>query len=259
MNALILAGGEATRLAPLTDRIPKPLLPLGGKPMLEHIYDRLLRVGSIACIHILTSHRSFEPISAWAAARARPLPIRIHNNADGSDFDRSGTIPGMVWVLRRASIADRRLLMITGDSYIDYSLAEFVTATESEPEATWFALHPTTDAKLIATYDSMELAPSGRVTRIVDPGPAIGERLLRTGIVFVPAGHLPFFTSYLDAGLPVSKGSAYTRWLLPRAPLCGRRMAGAWIDAGTPHELLAADNAVRARTGLPLRDVYVPE
>src|SRR4051812_33077888 len=114
MNVLIFAGGEATRLAPLTDRIPKPLLPLGGKPMLEHLYERLLATRAVTRVHILASRRSCDPITQWAAQAPRPVPIRVHNNAEGSDFDRSGTIPGLLWFLRRAALEDHPLLAISG-------------------------------------------------------------------------------------------------------------------------------------------------
>ena len=45
MKAVILVGGKGTRLKPLTDRMPKPMLPLAGRPMLEHLIIRLVRNG----------------------------------------------------------------------------------------------------------------------------------------------------------------------------------------------------------------------
>jgi glucose-1-phosphate thymidylyltransferase len=60
VKALILAAGYATRLRPLTDDVPKHLLPVGGRPMLDWVLDSVREVEDVDAIHLVTNHR-FAP------------------------------------------------------------------------------------------------------------------------------------------------------------------------------------------------------
>src|SRR5438105_6341976 len=66
MKALILAAGYATRLSPLTDSIPKMLLPLAGRPMLDYLLDWIHEVEEIDEIHLVTNARFAPAFAAWA-------------------------------------------------------------------------------------------------------------------------------------------------------------------------------------------------
>ena len=63
MNALVLAAGYATRLRPLTDRVPKQLLPVGGRPMLDWIADKLEEIPELRELHVVTNAR-YAPVFA---------------------------------------------------------------------------------------------------------------------------------------------------------------------------------------------------
>ena len=65
MKALILAAGYATRLRPLTDSIPKQLLPVGGRPMVDWILDRIVETSADE-IHLVTNARFAEDFERWA-------------------------------------------------------------------------------------------------------------------------------------------------------------------------------------------------
>ena len=88
MKAIILAAGYATRLRPLTDNFPKPLLPVGGRPMLDWIVDRVEEVEDVDGIHVVTNARFADDFRSWADGRA----IDVHDDGTTSNEDRLGAI-----------------------------------------------------------------------------------------------------------------------------------------------------------------------
>ena len=67
MNILILAAGYATRLYPLTLNLPKPLLPVAGKPMMEWVIDNLAPIQGIEKVYVVTNHKFAEAFQNWAS------------------------------------------------------------------------------------------------------------------------------------------------------------------------------------------------
>src|SRR4029079_11520610 len=87
MKALILAAGYATRLRPLTDDIPKMLLPLAERPMLDYLRDRLIEVYNLDEIHLVTNARFAEAFRDWA-----PEDVLVHDDGTTSNDDRLGAV-----------------------------------------------------------------------------------------------------------------------------------------------------------------------
>ena len=80
MKALILAAGYATRLRPLTDSFPKQLLPVGGRPMVDWILDRIEETSADE-VHLVTNARFAESFERWAEGK----DIQIHNDGTTSN------------------------------------------------------------------------------------------------------------------------------------------------------------------------------
>ena len=111
MKALILAAGYATRLRPLTDSIPKQLLPVGGRPMVDWILDRIEETSADE-VHLVTNARFAEDFARWAEAKdvrttGRPQRGPTRRN-------RGHALVGL----------DDDLLVVAGDEPF-YSLAEY--------------------------------------------------------------------------------------------------------------------------------------
>ena len=80
MKVIILAAGYATRLYPLTLNQPKPLLPVAGKPMIEHVLDNLAPIGGIDRIYIVTNAKFAGHFQKWSERyRAAKSESRIHH------------------------------------------------------------------------------------------------------------------------------------------------------------------------------------
>src|SRR5438093_2730708 len=115
MKALILAAGYATRLRPLTESIPKQLLPIGERPMIDWILDKI-RATDADEIHVVTNDRFAEDFERWA-----PPDVTVHDDGTTSNDDRLGAIGDIQFVG-----LDDDLLVVAGDNLFDYSLRDYV-------------------------------------------------------------------------------------------------------------------------------------
>src|SRR2546426_8324413 len=102
MKVIILAAGYATRLHPLTLTQPKPLLPVAGKPMIDHVLDNLAPIGGIDRVYVVTNAKFAGHFQRWADAyRAAKLNFTVVNDGSTDDTNRLGAIGDLNLVLSR--------------------------------------------------------------------------------------------------------------------------------------------------------------
>ena len=129
MDALILGAGYATRLYPLTKNRPKPLLPVGGIPILERICRQISEVDAIETIHVVTNHTFAGHYEAWMRDYERrgglSPRLLLHDDGTSTPETRLGAIGDIGFVIDRAEI-EGDLLVMAGDNLIESGLQDFV-------------------------------------------------------------------------------------------------------------------------------------
>ena len=248
MKALILAAGYATRLRPLTDSIPKQLLPVGGRPMVDWVLDRL-RETSADEIHLVTNARFAGDFEQWA----REHDVRIHNDGTTSNEDRLGAIGDMQFVG-----LDDDLLVVAGDNLFDYSLADY-EAYWRERDGSCIAVLDVGDRELAKQYGIVDVDENDRVIDFVEKPDDPPTTLCATATYLYEREHVHLIPTYLDEGNPPDQPGHYVAWLHKRAPVYAYRFSGNWYDIGDRDQLLEADNRMRAERGLPVRAEYSPD
>lgn len=123
MKCLILAAGYATRLRPLTDNFPKPLLEVGGKPILDWILDDLGSSAEVDGYIVVTNHRFASIFEEWADGR--PEEITVVDDGTSTNETRLGAVKDIQFALD-ATGHKGDLLVIAGDNLLDFSLGKFV-------------------------------------------------------------------------------------------------------------------------------------
>lgn len=253
MNALVLAAGYATRLRPLTDRVPKQLLPVGGRPMLDWIADKILEIPGLGELHVVTNARYAEVFAEWARARGG---VSVHDDGTTSNEDRLGAIGDIRFVLGRTSLVEDDLLVIAGDNLFDFSLAQFERWWREKGVASALAVYDVRDRGLARHYGIVELDADERVIAFVEKPDDPPSTLAATATYLYHRQHVTLVERYLDEGNPPDQPGNLIAWLHRREPVFGYAVAGEWHDIGTPEQLLQADNRLRARAGLVPRDTY---
>jgi glucose-1-phosphate thymidylyltransferase len=254
----VLAAGYATRLRPLTDSIPKMLLPLAGRPMLDYLLDRLEAVGEIDGIHVVTNARFARDFGGWASQRSGLRPVAVWNDGTTSNEDRLGAIGDMRFTIEQAGLEGEDLLVIAGDNLIEYSLEDFVHFWRAKGEGAAIAVHRVPDTELIKQYGVVELDADDRVVSLEEKPAQPRSDLAATAAYLYPANHAALIAPYLDEGNAPDAPGNFVVWLYRREPVYGYRFEGGWMDIGDPQQLLEADNRMRARLGLDPRAEYSP-
>jgi glucose-1-phosphate thymidylyltransferase len=247
MKALILAAGYATRLRPLTDTIAKPLLPVGGRPMVDWILDRIAETSADE-IHLVTNARFAPDFERWAEDK----DVQVHNDGTTSNDDRLGAIGDIAFVG-----LDDDLLAIASDNLFDYSLADY--------EAYWrarggscVAVLDVGDRELAKKYGIVDVDEDDRITNFVEKPEDPPTTLCATATYLYRRDHAALVRAYLAEGNPPDQPGNFVAWLQARKPVYAYRFPGEWYDIGDQAQLLEADNRMRRRQGLPERAEYSP-
>ncbi|HEY5059499.1 MAG TPA: nucleotidyltransferase family protein [Gaiellaceae bacterium] len=260
MKAIVLAAGYATRLYPLTESRAKPLLPVGGRPMLDYIIDALDEVPEIDAVHVATNHKFADSFAQWAAERVhgRVRPV-IHDDLTMSEDDRLGAIGAVRFVLDEAGLEGDDLLVVAGDNLFDFSLDEYVRWWREKGEASAVALYDVGDLALARKYGIVAVAADERIESFEEKPERPRSTLAATAAYLYHRAHVPFVHRYLAEGNSPDQPGRFIAWLHTRAPVFGHRVEGEWRDIGDVDQLLEADSRLRERAGLPARDSYTPE
>ena len=247
MKALILAAGYATRLRPLTDSIPKQLLPVGGRPIEDWILDGIAET-SAEEVHLVTNARFAEDFERWAQDK----DVRIHNDDTTSNEDRLGAIGDIRFVG-----LDDDLLVVAGDNLFDYSLADYERFWRAR-DGSCIAVLDIGDRELAKKYGIVEVDEDDRVVGFVEKPENPPSTLCATAMYLYERDHLRLIEQYLEEGNPPDQPGNYVAWLHRREPVYAYRFEGRWYDIGDATQLLEADNRMRRRCGLPERTEYSP-
>ena len=258
MKAILLAAGYATRLYPLTENRPKMLLPVGGRPILDWVADRVDSVPDVDAVHVVTNTKFAAALTDWAAHRSGRLVPLVHDDGTTSNEDRLGAIGDLRLVLDRAAIEGDDLLVIAGDNLFDYDLRVYVRFWRGKGVASAIALRDTGSLELASKYGVVALDADGRVVGFVEKPAQPASTLVATAIYLYHRQHVPLIGRYLAEGNSPDAPGNLISWLHTREPVYGYRLSGEWFDIGDRDQLLVADNTMRRRTGLPERTEYAP-
>jgi glucose-1-phosphate thymidylyltransferase len=254
VKALLLAAGYATRLRPLTDTIAKPLLPVGGRPMIDWILDRIASAPEIDAVHVVTNAAYAAGFEAWAEGRG----VIVHNDGTSSNEARLGAIGDIRFALDRGGIVGEDLLVIAADNLFGFSLADYLAFWHGKGVGSAIAVHRLADPSLARLYGVVELDSDDRVTGLEEKPEHPRSDLVSTATYLFSAAHLALLDRYLSEGNPPDPPGRFLIWLQEREPLYGFRFTEEWLDIGDPQQLLEADNRYRAKVGLAPRELYVP-
>jgi glucose-1-phosphate thymidylyltransferase len=254
MKVVILAAGYATRLRPLTDTIPKPLLPVAGRPIVDWILENARGIPEVDEVHLVTNSRFAEDFRRWAG----PAGVIVHDDGTSTNEDRLGAIGDLQVAIERGGIDDD-LLVVAGDNLFDYRLADFVADWRRHGTASAVAVYDCGDLELASQYGIVELGDDDRIEFFVEKPDHPRSTLAATATYLYPREHLPLIRRYLDEGHAPDQAGSLVAWLYRLEPVYGYRFDGEWFDVGNRAQLLDADNRLRARHGLPIRSAYSPQ
>jgi glucose-1-phosphate thymidylyltransferase len=252
MKALLLAGGYATRLRPLTDATAKPLLPVGGRPMVDWIVDRIEESGEVSEVHLVTNDVYASDFERWARDRT----VAVWNDGTRTNEGRLGALGDIALAIESGGLEGDDLLVIAADNLFEFSLRGYVAFFRAKGDGSAIAAHRLADPALARLYGIVELGPDDRVIGFEEKPERPRSDLAATATYIYHRDHVPLLGRYLAEGNPPDPPGRFPAWLHPRAPLYAYCFREPWFDIGDPEQLLEADNRYRERAGMPTRAEY---
>ena len=232
--AMVLAAGLGTRMRPLTDTMPKPLVKVAGRPLIDHVLDRLVDAGvEIAVVNV---HHFADQLIEHLGRRLRPR-IAIS--------DERGLLLGTGGGVRKAlpELGDGPFFHINSDTIwvdgVKPNLARLAEAFDPAAMDALLLLSPTTGSIGYTGRGDFAMAPDGRLTRRSNRNTVefvyAGAAILRPALfIDAPEGEFPL-TDIFDRG--AKKGRLF-----------GLPLDGLWMHVGTPAAVKEAEAAMRGRT-----------
>ena len=238
MNALIIAAGYATRLYPLTLNQAKPLLTVGGQPMIEWVVDQLTPIRSLEQIMVITNAKFAANFSAWAMdyrKRKGATEFRIVNDGSTSDADKLGAIGDICFVLKKEGIAQTDLLVVAGDNLFSEPLSEFA-AFASEHPAT-LGVYDVKSLEQAKKYNQLMTNPAGILTDFEEKPANPTSTLCGIALYYYKPAALRLFDTYVMEGNNPDQPGRFIQWLYQRLDVFTYPISGQWYDIGS-HEML---------------------
>lgn len=249
MNVLILAAGYATRLYPLTLNKAKPLLVVGGKPIIEWLVDNLVGIPDLGTIFVVTNDKFAADFEAWSQSYQKRHPefnFRIVNDGSTSDDDKLGAIGDINFVVTQANISETSLLIAAGDNLFTDSLVEFVDYAKNT-EVT-VAVYDVGDIEAIKKYGNVAVNDEGIMTRFEEKPKKPEGTLAAIALYYYSPAVLSLLKTYLAAGNNADQPGRFVQWLYTRKPVKTFEIKGRWLDIGSKETL---ENADRILTSHP--------
>ena len=236
MDAVVLAGGYATRLWPITKHRPKMLLPVGGSTVIDRIFAELEADGRVEDVYVSTNERFAEDFRDHLAESDFEKPeLSVEDTSEESE--KFGVVGALAQLVDREGI-DADTLVIAGDNLISFEVGDFLDFFEEQ------------GSPCLAAYDvgSRELAKSyGLVsldgTQVVDFQEKPEEpksTLVSIACYGFPADTLGELSTYLEDDNNPDEPGWFLEWLHTRQPVHAFTFDGAWFDIGTPESYLEA-------------------
>jgi MurNAc alpha-1-phosphate uridylyltransferase len=231
-RAIVLAAGLGTRMRPYNGQIPKPLVEIGGKPLIDYSLDRLADAGVQHAV--VNVHHLADALERHLASRQRPQIVIS---------DERGALLGTGGGIAKAlpQLGDGPFFLVNSDTVwldgVKPNLTRLAEAFDAATMDVLLLLAPTTDSIGYTGRGDFTMLPDGRLRRRgeneVVPFVYAGAAVLAPSLFAdVPAGAFPLTFLFDRAG--------------GRDRLFGLRLEGVWMHVGTPEAVAAAEAALAA-------------
>lgn len=242
MKLIILAAGYATRLYPLTINQPKPLLPVAGKPMIEHVLGKLSGIREIDHIYVVTNAKFAGHFEKWAkdfgASRAEPA-ITIINDGTTDDGNRLGAIGDLHLVLTSQQIDDD-VIIVAGDNLFSDDLGEFAGVCRKKG-APVLGVYDVGELEEVKKFNAIDVDDDDRIVFFEEKPAQPKSTLTGIALYYYPRKSLPMIQQYIDEGNNPDQPGRLVQWMYPRTPFYVWRVPGTWFDIGSKETLAEAN------------------
>ena len=241
MKAVILAAGFGTRLYPLTQNIPKALLKLGGKTLLDHLVTKLDRFPVLDEIIVVSNKRFYEDFMHWKKSARYKTRISVIHDGVTDPEERFGAVRDLELALMPFRGTPESFLVFCGDNYFDFPIGYFLLPCLGHSRYTFLGLYDVRKTDLASQYGVVSMDETGRITRFEEKPAAPASTTVSVGVYHLSPDARLRLHEYLNIEKknPDRIGDFFA-WLIGKEPVYGVVFEGAWFDIGSKESYLEA-------------------
>lgn len=228
MICIVLAAGYATRLYPLTENFPKPLMKVGDKTILDWLLDDIDSGKAVNRYIVISNHKFAECFEKWA--REKNLPVEILDDGTTSNETRLGAVKDIQFAVDQLHLDDD-LLVIAGDNVLDFSLTRFIDYAKAKNAACVMRYYEPDIGKLQKTGVA-EVNEDDRITRMEEKPAEPFAHWCTPPFYFYPKHDLHFIKEAIDGGCGTDAPGSFIAWLSKQTPVYAMEMPGRRFDIG---------------------------
>jgi glucose-1-phosphate thymidylyltransferase len=236
MDAVVLAGGYATRLWPVTKNRPKMLLPVGESTVIDRILSELETDDRIDDVYLSTNERFAPDFEAHLTESGYEKPtLTVEDTTE--ENEKFGVVGALAQLVDREGIEDSDLLVIAGDNLISFDVSDFIDHFEASGTPT-LAAYDVGSREKAKSYGLVEL-DGEEVVEFQEKPEDPNSTLVSIACYAFPADQVRF-DEYLSGGNNPDEPGWFIQWLVDSTEVTAFTFEDAWFDIGTPESYLEA-------------------
>ena len=228
MKCLILAAGYATRLYPLTENFPKPLLKVQDKTILDWLIEDMDKAGAVDEYVVISNHKFAHHFVEWADTM--PQKITVVDDGTSTNETRLGAVKDIQFAIDALGLDDD-MLVIAGDNLLDFSLTKFIDYAKEKNTSCIMRYYEPTVQKLrksgVVTVDE-----NGRVLRMAEKPAEPESHWCSPAFYYYTKEDAKLVSEGIAQGCGTDAPGSYIAWLCQQTAVHAMEMPGSRYDIG---------------------------
>jgi len=241
MRVLILAAGYGTRLYPMTVDLPKALIPLKRRVILDIILEKINNLKSqysVDSISVVSNNRFYKRFLEWKTQVS--ADVEILNDGSNEPSDRLGAIGDINFAISK--YPDQDWLVLGSDNLFDWQLNDFVDFSQQAKPRSSVGVYSLGDKEQAKRFGVVELNDQGRVVKFAEKPQDPQSDKIAVCIYFFPKESLADLKKFMNESSSHDLSGKYIEWLANKDKVDGYLFNGKWVDIGSKDSLAKAEN-----------------
>ncbi|MBR5553299.1 MAG: nucleotidyltransferase family protein [Clostridia bacterium] len=228
MKCLILAAGYATRLYPLTENFPKPLLKVQDKTILDWLIDDIDAAGKIDEYIVISNHKYAHHFNGWAKTKCQKITV-VDDGTDSNET-RLGAVKDIQFAIEKLSLDDD-MLVIAGDNLLDFSLTRFVDYA-IEKQTSCIMRYYEADEKRLLKCGVVTIDDNDLILEMTEKSPNPATHWCTPPFYYYTKADAKLVKEGIAAGCGTDAPGSYIAWLCTKTAVHAMEMPGHRYDIG---------------------------
>ena len=228
MKCLILAAGYATRLYPLTENFPKPLLKVGNKTILDWLVDDIAAAGLVDEYVVISNHKFAQHFEEWAETRKEQ--ISVVDDGTETNETRLGAVRDIQFAIDALKLDDD-MLVIAGDNVLDFSLTHFIRYADSKQSSAIMRYYEPEEAKL-RKCGIVEIDTDDKIISMEEKPAEPKSHWCCPPFYFYTKADAKRIPDAIEQGCGIDAPGSFIAWLATQTTVYAMEMPGSRYDIG---------------------------